>query len=459
MAKRDFSRRTLLRGLGTAIALPFLESVSLSSAVAETVKQGVEGTAVPRRMAFIYVPNGIHMPNWTPDRTGANYSLPYSLEPLADIQQDLCVLTGLTHDKARHNGDGGGDHARSASCFLTGVQPVKTLGAGIRLGESVDQIAARHSGNQTPLSSLELGIDGGTNGGNCDSGYSCAYTKNISWRSESSPMPKETDPRVVFERLFGAGDSVSRERGLAQRTLYRRSILDFVRAQARRLERRVGVKDRRKLDEYFSSIREVERRLELVERDGERPPPEVAKPMGIPDDYATHVRLMCDMMVLAFQGDITRIATIPFARAGSNRSYTEVGVPEGHHELSHHGGDARKHEKISEINRFHIEQFAYFIERLKAIDEGHGTILDNSMILYGSGISDGNRHNHDDLPVLLAGRGGGTVDSGRHIRYELETPLTNLYVSLLDRMNVPVEVVGDSTGRLDGLTNGLPRSF
>jgi len=272
-------------------------------------------------------------------------------------------------------------------------------------------------------------------------------------------MPKETDPRVVFERLFGAGDSVSRERGLAQRTLYRRSILDFVRAQARRLERRVGVKDRRKLDEYFSSIREVERRLELVERDGERPPPDVAKPTGVPDDYATHVRLMCDMMVLAFQGDITRIATIPFARAGSNRSYTEVGVPEGHHELSHHGGDARKHEKISEINRFHIEQFAYFIERLKAIDEGHGTILDNSMILYGSGISDGNRHNHDDLPVLLAGRGGGTVDSGRHIRYELETPLTNLYVSLLDRMNVPVEVVGDSTGRLDGLTNGLPRSF
>jgi hypothetical protein len=415
-------------------------------------------TEAPKRLAFIYIPNGVQIPEWTPQREGANYSLPPILQPLKPFQNEFLVLSGLTHDKARGNNDGGGDHARSCAAFLTGVQPVKTGGADIRLGTSVDQIAASVIGQNTRLASLELGADRGTKPGACDSGYSCAYSHNISWRSENTPMPKETDPRVVFERLYGSDDTKSDRTTGAQRRQERRSVLDFVREQARGLEGSVSGRDRLKLDEYFTGIREAERQLEADEaRPQQQLPSGVnAPPSGVPDKYRDHLRLMSDMMVLAFQGDVTRVSSFMFSNAGSNRNYRFIGVPEGHHELSHHGGDLKKQAKLAKINHFHIEQLGYLLGRLQAIPEGEGTLLDQCMIVYGSGISDGNKHNHDDLPILLAGRGGGTLDSGRHVRYQQETPLSNLYVSMINRVGVQVEQFGDSTGHLDQLNVSLP---
>jgi len=447
------SRRTFLRGVGTAVALPMLESRPLLAGNKRL-------TEPPKRLAFIYIPNGVQIPEWTPQREGAKYSLPPILEPLKSLQNNFLVLSGLTHDKARGNNDGGGDHARSCSAFLTGVQPVKTGGADIRLGTSVDQIAAGVIGQDTRLASLELGADRGTKPGACDSGYSCAYSHNISWRSENTPMPKETDPRVVFERLYGSGNSQADRTNGARRRQQRRSVLDFVRDQALGLESQVSGKDRQKLDEYFTGIREVERQLEAEEARPRRPMPAgvTAPPAGVPDTYREHLRLMSDMIVLAFQGDVTRVSSFMFSNAGSNRNYRFIGVPEGHHSLSHHGGDLKKQAKIAKINRFQIEQFAYLLGRLQAIPEGEGTLLDQCMIVYGSGISDGNKHNHDNLPILLAGGGGGTLDSGRHVRYTQETPLTNLYVSLLNRVGAQVEQFGDSTGPLDQLNVRLPHA-
>ena len=451
------SRRTFLRGLSASIALPFLESIPTVAAVGSGKR--LSTTLPPRRMAFIYIPNGVQVPEWTPEREGANYALTPILEPLKPFQRDFLVLTGLTHDKARVNDDGGGDHARSCATYLTGVQPVKTGGADIRLGPSVDQIAANTIGRDNRLRSLELGCDKGNKPGPCDSGYSCAYTRNISWRSETTPMPKEVDPRVVFERMFGSGNTSADRAVRARRRHERRSILDFVLGQARGLQGRVGTEDRRKLDEYFTAIREAERKIEVTESEiKEMPVADTIGPAaGIPEAYRDHIRLLSDMMVLAFQSDATRVSTFMYADAGSNRSYRFIGVPEGHHELSHHGGDLKKQAKIARINYFHIEQFAYLLGRLQSIREGDGTLLDNCMIVYGSGISDGNKHNHEDLPILVAGRGGGTIDSGRHVRYPNETPLSNLYLSLLDRVGVPTESFGDSTGRLDGLNVRVPR--
>ena len=449
--KTTRSRRTFLRGLGASVALPFLESIPMAAAAV--------ASKPPRRVAFIYIPNGVQVPEWTPKRDGANYALSPILEPLKPYQRDFLVLTGLTHDKARANGDGGGDHARSCATYLTGVQPVKTGGADIRLGRSVDQVAADVIGRGNRLRSLELGCDNGNKPGPCDSGYSCAYTRNISWRSETTPMPKEINPRVVFERMFGSGYAHEDRAVQARRRNERRSILDYVLGQAHSLQGRVGTKDRQKLDEYFTAIREVERRLEVTEtqsaflHDGDITAPAA----GLPESYRDHIRLLSDMMVLAFQSDVTRVSTFMYASAGSNRNYRFIGVPEGHHELSHHAGDLKKQAKIAKINRFHIEQFAYLLGRLQSIREGDGTLLDNCMIVYGSGISDGNKHNHEDLPILLAGRGGGTIDSGRHVRYPNETPLSNLYLSLLDRVGVSVESHGDSTERLDGLNLRVPR--
>lgn len=449
----QINRRTVLRGFGTALALPFLEAMTpgtVFSAARAATSVGVP----PKRMAFFFVPNGVHLPDWTPQREGFDYDLPYILEPLARVKDDVSVLTGLTHDKGRANGDGPGDHARSASVFLTGAQPRKTDGANIRSGISVDQVAAQQIGRQTRFASLELGCDAGRNAGNCDSGYSCAYSHNISWQSETTPVAHETNPRLVFERLFANNVADDADKSRQQREFFRQSLLDFVNEDARRLRNQLGRADQRKLDEYLTGVREIERRIQRSES-GARPTQglsDLTKPAGIPDDYAEHIRLMCDMMLLAFQGDLTRISTCMFARAGSNRSYREIGVPDGHHDLSHHGGDAAKHAKIRQINRYHVAQFAYFLERLKEIPEGDGTLLDNCMIVYGSGISDGNRHNNENLPVILAGSGGGEIDSGRHVRYDEETPVTNLYLSLLDRIGAPVDWLGDSTGRLPRLS-------
>jgi hypothetical protein len=404
-------------------------------------------------MAFFYVPNGIHMADWTPTAEGTLTKLPTILEPLQAVQKDLLVLSGLTLDKARPNGDGPGDHARAMSAFLTGAQPRKTHGADIRAGISVDQAAAQKVGHHTPFPSLELGIERGQQSGNCDSGYSCAYSSNISWRAASTPMAKEVDPRQVFERLFGSQDKGEARQARLKREQYRQSILDLVQEDANRLRKDLGITDQRKMDEYLTAVRELEVRVVQAQQAPEpiEAPASAKKPDGIPKDLQEHMRLMGDMLVLAFQTDLTRIATLVLANDGSNRPYPFIGVPEGHHDLSHHGNDKAKQEKIRTINRFHISQFAYLLERLKAIREGDGTMLDNCMFVYGSGIGDGNAHNHDNLPILLVGTGRGTLKTGRHVRYPKETPLTNLYLSMLDRMGAPTERLGDSTGRLRGL--------
>jgi hypothetical protein len=362
------------------------------------------------------------------------------------------VITGLTHDKGRANGDGAGDHARSASVFLTGSQPRKTDGEKIRSGISVDQMAAQAVGQKTRFSSLELGVDPGRMAGNCDSGYSCAYSSNISWSSESTPVGKEVNPRLVFERLFSGGKASEADKGQQQREALQKSVLDYISDDAKRLQSKLGRNDNRKLDEYMTGVREIERRI------GTKPAKpldidvDYAIPDGIPGDYQDHMRMMCDLMVLAFQTDSTRIATMMFANAGDNKNYRKIGVPDGHHDLSHHGDNAEKLEKLSKINHFQVQQLSYLLQKMKSIREGERTLLDNSMIVYGSGISDGNRHNHDNLPILLAGSGGGTIDTGRHLRYDLETPVCNLFMSMLDRMGVDAPFIGDSTGRLPGLS-------
>jgi hypothetical protein len=409
-------------------------------------------SAAPRRMAFVFIPNGANMADWTPAAEGRGFELPYILDPLKPHQDDLLVLSGLAHDKARPNGDGAGDHARSSATFLTACQARKTDGADIRVGVSVDQVAAERVGRQTRLASLELGCDRSQLSGNCDSGYSCAYSFNISWKTPTTPLPPETNPRLVFERLFGGGGRADESaEARARRLRQQASILDFVREDAQRLRGHLGATDQRKLDEYLTAVRELEQRLEGSER-FEAALPAGEKPAGIPDTYERHVRLMFDLLVMAFQTDTTRIASFILAHDGSNRPYPFLGVSEGHHDLSHHGNDEEKKKKIARINRFHIEQFAYFLDRLKGIPEGTGSLLDQSMIVYGAAISDGNRHNHDELPVLVAGQAGGALKTGRHLRYPRNTPMANLFLSMLDQVGVPAERLGDSTGRLDRLS-------
>lgn len=438
------SRRTVLRGFGAAVALPLLEGMSPTLSRAAAAK-----ASAPTRVAFIYVPNGIDMQNWTPKQTGAEFELPSILQPLASVKKNLTVFTGLTHDKARANGDGPGDHARSAGTFLTASQAHKTHGADIQVGVSVDQVAAKQIGKQTTLPSLELGIDKGANSGNCDSGYSCAYSANVSWRTPSTPNAKEVNPKLVFERLFGDPDSNDARE--AKRRRYKTSILDFVLEDARALNRRLGAGDQRKMDEYLSSVREIEQRILAAEKTTAQAPPKFKKPSGVPRENQDHVRLMYDLTALAFQADITRISTFMVANAGSNRSYRNIGVSQGHHSLSHHGNNKDKLAKISKINRYHVEQFAYFCKKLQKIREGDGTLLDRSMILYGCAIGDGNRHNHDDLPIVVAGGGNGVIQTGRHIKYARNTPLANLFVSMLNGVGAPVKAFGDSTGELPGL--------
>jgi hypothetical protein len=440
------SRRTVLRGLGTALALPWLEAMGPLTGRAQGTLERAQAT--PRRMAFLYVPNGIHMPSWTPDNDGADFTLPGTLKGLESLKRELLVLTGLTQDNANAKGDGGGDHARALACFLTGMHPRKTDGANIKAGISVDQVAAQKVGERTRFSSLELGIDPSAQAGNCDSGYSCAYSSNISWSSESTPVAHETNPRAVFDRLFGAGDQADRASARAKRTALRQSILDVVNEDARQLRGRLGATDSRKLDEYLTGVRELERRIVQ----SMQPPPQIPqgaeRPSGVPSEYGEHIRLMCDMIALAFQADLTRIVTFVLANEGSNRSYGWLDVPEGHHELSHHENNAEKQAKIAKINTFHVEQLAYLLEKLKSTQEENVSVLDNSMVVFGSGIGDGNRHNHDDLPIVLAGRCTGTIQTGRHVRYPNNTPLNNLFLSMLDRMECRTDVLGDSSGAL-----------
>ena len=446
-------RRTFLRGAGAVMSLPLLDAMLPRTAFGAAVE-------APKRMGFVFFPNGAIMQHWTPSEAGMEYTLPKTLASLERHRADLLVISGLAHDKARANGDGAGDHARSCAAFLTGVQPRKTAGADISLGQSVDQIAAERIGNLTRLPSIELGTEEGRQAGSCDSGYSCAYSSNISWKSESTPMAKEVNPKAAFERLFGSGEDAKAQ---AERDFYRKSILDFVASDAAGLRKQLGRNDQRKLDEYFSSVREIEQRIDRSSQEAQALVPEMEAPEGVPDQFVDHVRIMYDLMAVAFQTDTTRIATFMLANEGSNRAYREVEVKEGHHELSHHRDDEETMAKIQRVDQFLVEQFAYFLDRMKSIPEGEGSLLDNCMLVYGCAISDGNRHNHHDLPILMAGRGGGTITTGRHLRLggagegrrrrdrDGEIPMNNLFLSMLDRMGARVDNFGDSNGRLDAL--------
>jgi hypothetical protein len=399
-------------------------------------------------MAFLYHPNGANMDAWRPKGEGKDYELNMIMEPLAGFKSDIEVVSGFEHKNGWAGPDGAGDHARANATILTGARPKKTAGSDIRLGVSVDQLAAQHIGHYTRFPSLELSCDGVRKSGSCDSGYSCAYQFNLAWRSETTPVAPEQNPKLVFERLFGGGDSETAKKEAERRQAQHKSILDFVSDDAKRLQARLGRNDQQKLDEYLTGVREIERRIEQA-ASFEVPDPGVESPEGTPDDYREHIRLMCDMMVLAFQTDSTRVATFLMAHDGSNRSFKDIGVSEGHHDLSHHQNEKDKLEKLAKINRFYCEQFAYFLAKMRDTKDTGGSLLDNSMVVYASGLSDPNRHNHDDLPVILAGRGGGVFTPGRHLDLGENTPMTNLYVRMLNEMGVKVEQFGDSTGRLE----------
>ncbi len=444
-ASHQLSRRHVLRGLGTMLTLPFLESVGHRAFAAPApVKKA------PLRAAWLYVPNGVNVDEWYPTGEGAGYQLSTSLKEIERHKNDFMVVSGLAQDFARSHGNGGGDHARATATFLTGCMPKKTAGADIQLGISVDQIAAQKIGHLTRLPSLELSTDGQRSAGRCDSGYSCAYQFNLSWKNESMPMAPEMDPRLVFERMFGYGASGARGAEGARRQRLQKSILDTVLAEAKSLQGKVSGSDKRKIDEYFESVRDIEMRIERSEKFTANLPKDMTVPEGIPDSYEEHIRVMFDLLTLAFQTDTTRIATYMLAHDGSNRSFPDIGVPDAHHGISHHQKDPTKLAKLGKIDRFYLRQLGYFLDKLKNTKDGeHGSLLDNSMIVWGGGIGDPDRHNHDNLPILVAGKAGGTWTPGKRIVLPGETPMTNLYVSMLDRMGVRAEKVGDSSGVLD----------
>jgi hypothetical protein len=430
VTRRHLARRTVLRGAGISIALPLLDAMRPACAAPATGK-------APVRMIFGYVPNGIIMRDWTPKKEGADFELPRILEPLAPYRDEMLLLSGLAH----RTGEGpAGDHARAGGTYLTGVSPKRTTSADVEVGISVDQVAARAVGSQTRLPSLELGCEATRMVGSCDAGYSCAYVNSMSWKSATTPNPPETNPRSVFERLYGSLDT-----GSDPET--RTSVLDYVRARTTELLTTLAPEDRRKIDEYLTAIREIEQRIAQAEQRGAEATPPMEKPAGVPYGFVEHVRLMHDLLIVALQSGITRIATLIYAKEGSTRSYPELGFSDPHHPLTHHRDNEEWIEKVTRINRHHVEQFAYLVGRLKSIREGDATLLDNSMLVYGSSISDGNIHWHRDLPVAMLGRAGGAIRPGRHVVYP-ETPMTNLFLTMLEHMGVPTEKLGDSEGEL-----------
>ena len=434
-------RRTFLRGMGATIALPFLDAMTPAFARASTPVT---------RVAFVYTANGIIMQDWTPAAEGAAFTFSKTLMPVEPFRDDLLVLTGLAHRNGEALGDGPGDHARAGASWLTGVHPKKTRGADIRNGMSVDQMLAKTTGRDTPLPSLELGLQDVRMVGGCDSGYSCAYSNTISWSSPTTPLPYENNPSRVFSRLFGDGDTTDP----AVRTVrarQNRSLLDFVRDDAARLRSTLGAGDRRKLGDYLDSVREVERRIRNARYDGVDLPV-FDRPDGIPPTFEEHVRLMSDLVTIAFQADLTRVVTLMYSREGGNRTYRSIGVPDAHHGLSHHQNDPEKMARLAMIDRHHVAMLAYFLGKLRDAQDETGSLLDHSMVVYGSSLSDSNAHTHDNLPTLLAGGGSGTLRGGRHLRYADGTPMTNLFLTMLDRLGVQREQVGDSTGRIAHLS-------
>jgi len=462
MADFPISRRTVLKGLGVSMALPLLDAMLPKFALGQQAAAQV----FPRRMAVSYFPHGVVTREWNITGTGTNFVFSKTLQPLAPFRDDINILSGLTCDKARPHGDGTGDHARAQASFLTGKQARKST-TDIRVGISMDQLCAQRVGDRTRFPSLEIGGEGGRQSGGCDPGDACAYTSNLSWRGESTPAPKETNPRTVFDRLFAGMNPADAAVNRQRRERYNQSILDFVLEDARSLNSHVGINDQRRIDEFMTSVRDIETRIAAFERPlGATPtmerPPDMRVQQGFGPaggmggeggvDYRQHLTLLGDMLATAFQCDITRVATLVHSNEISNRSYRFLGVPEGHHDVSHHMFDREKMRKCQLINLFHVEMFAHLIGRLKSIPEGNGTLLDNCMVLLGSGNGDGALHNHDELPIVLAGKGGGSVTTGRHIRYARNTPICNLYLEMLDRMGVVVDSFGDSTGRLRNLS-------
>lgn len=448
ITKQSLQRRSFLRGLGAAVALPMLD------AMVPALTHAARAAAPPLRMAFCYVPNGIIMKDWTPKTEGAGFEFSRTLKSLEQYREDVLVLSGLDHYNGQSLGDGAGDHARAGATWLTGVHPKKTQGADIQAGVSVDQVAARELGGRTSLPSLEIGLEDSRLVGGCDSGYSCAYSNTVSWRSPSTPLPPEINPRNLFERLFGDGETTDPAARAAQ-AREDRSILDFVREDANRLGMKLGTGDRRKLGEYLESIREIEKRIQKSEQQdpNARAIPTIDRPSGIPPTFEEHIQLMFDLVTVAFQADLTRIVTFMIGREGGNRTYRSIGVPDAHHGLSHHFNDPAKIDRLQKIDEHHVEMFSYFLGKLKAAKDVDGSLLDNSMVMYGSSISDGNRHQHDDLPTVLAGRGAGKIHGGRHIKYKKGTPMTNLFLTMLDTAGVRPERIGDSTGKVEHLTN------
>lgn len=449
-----FNRRRFLRGLGACLTLPAFESLRpLRSLAAEggiASPLAASPSGAPVRMAYVYFPNGAIPSQWWPKDEGSAFDLGRTMQSLSSLKDQIQVVSGLDCENATPGPDGPGDHARASGSFLTGVRVRKTAGADIHAGISIDQVAANHIGHLTQFPSLELTCDSVRKSGSCDSGYSCAYQYNLAWKSPNQPVAPEPNPRLFFERLFGAGARNERRESLQRRQQQQRSILDFVLEDAQDLQRNLAHRDKQKLDEYLNSVREIEQRISRSEQFGDQTPnPSMDTPTGIPANYDEYIQIMFDMMVLAFQTDSTRIATFLLANEGSNRAFPELGISEGHHYLTHHKNEEEMIGKVADIDLWYMEQFAKFLEKLERTQDVDGnSLLHNSMIVYGSGNADGNRHTHANLPIVLAGAGGGTLTTGRYFNAG-GVPITNLYLSMLDRMGVEgVGSHGDSTGRL-----------
>ncbi len=439
ISKKAIARRTVLRGLGATIALPLLDSMTPALSAA---------TKPARRLAVIYQPNGMNMAEWTPAE-GTWTNAPSLLRPLADFHDRLLTVSGLRSGVAfAREGEGGGSHSRSMATYLTGVHPKKTEGSDIRAGISMDQIAANEFKTQTQLASLELALEPVDLVGSCDIGYSCAYTGTVSWRSPTTPLPMEVDPRAVFERLFGASDSTDPRVRLA-RIQKDRSILDSVTADMARFQKQLGARDRAKVNEYVEAVRDIERRIQLAEEQSGEELTAVDRPAGIPGTFEEHAKLMFDLLALAFESDLTRISTFMMGREISTRTFPEIGVPEAHHPVSHHANNPQQLEKQAKIDTLHMVLFAHLLEKMKATADGDGSLLDHTLIMYGCGMSDSNVHLPDNLPTLIVGGKSNGLKGHHHVKYAEGTPFANLHVALLDKMGIRVEQFGESTAMLN----------
>jgi hypothetical protein len=446
VTKKAISRRTVLRGIGTTIALPLLDAM----VPALTAQSNTAAKAV-RRLGVVYHPNGIIYDKWLPKGVGADFELSSILAPLETFKDKLLVVTGLSSDQAEALGDGGGDHSRASGTYLTGTH-VRKSDSVVGNAVSMDQIAAKALERETQLSSLQLTADDNSLVGSCDVGYSCAYSATLSWLTPTLPLMAENNPRVVFERLFGSSESTDpRERALRLRQ--EQSILDALTGRIKELQRRLGPSDTNKVNDYLTAVRDVERRIQKAVEQSATEVPDVERPVGVPDGFDPHVKLLYDLQLLAYQSDLTRVITFMYGREQTARPYPQIGIPEPHHQLSHHQDDPVKMEKCALIQTYHVKLFADYVEKLRATPDGDGTLLDNTILLFGGGISHSDRHTHGPLPTLILGGGAGTIKGGRHLVYPERTPLTNLQLTLLHKMGVPVEKIGDSTGRFTELSD------